>query len=870
MTLRQRIYRIFHPRIQWCSCICPQGPEFAEALNVNSTQIQQDTTVGWEGELKLLEETIKRNRKLEDELLNQLRNVSLHRDGDEIVFSQANSADGQIENRRVDDQCARQRKLLNILQRAKFVFRLHERRLLPSNIYFGVFWFRFPFMFLMSMLLTTSAFLGALMQVMFCVCDDIYDEPYTSDMKEFIAFSLLPLLICLCSFLVHKLWDLIFSSFSPPYFVDFRARLLTIYALKWNTRYAPSARSCLKMDLYFFLGFEVLPLLGLVYNAFLLNVDGALEKYPHFFYLGHLGKGDTMWGGYITGMLYNIAFMVFLDIVVEVVYCELERRRTPERSLSIILEKITDVIETHRIHPMSMGHNSLAFESMLDFRDLEHQTNQGERQHDDQDDEQDEHEDHHQDRHLQNSDSRDLEHQINQGEHQHDEQDEGQDEHQGDHQDRHPQNNEDHARLRYKSRFRWVPWMVMVLWWQADSALKLLQSADNSWLAALPWFFTALSLLLAITCISEKFENLFPLLKGTTFGSSIVLFCLIQALLFLNGFHYHQYHVDSTRPLKPIMVVNGSCNGTLNCSWPDPGEVQRYPVCGQCWGNSDSAVTALDLAALSWIVYEQSESDIKRLLSETFGPGPRLENFTNYYKTPRWIAVRFPPGWKHQATSGTARKEGADTLVVAVKGTSTIKDAFLDTDLFTTIKVLQYFEFFAPVLKVMSVDFVQWIMKTVKLWAGDEGSKEMMIWDRLEKHMVELQGAERTPWAGDEGSKEMMIWDRLEKHMVELQGAERTRNTNTKFVLTGHSLGGTIAEIVAAKQCIPALVWSAPGTLYSQAYFSGNHTGSVSEERMQRNAVVVVPDNDAVPRVDSQQSVVQRIQCFRKHHMPVD
>jgi len=143
-------------------------------------------------------------------------------------------------------------------------------------------------------------------------------------------------------------------------------------------------------------------------------------------------------------------------------------------------------------------------------------------------------------------------------------------------------------------------------------------------------------------------------------------------------------------------------------------------------------------------------------------------------------------------------------------------------------------------LKVMPIDFVQWMLKTVKLWAG----------------------------AG--GSKEIRIWNSLEKRMIKLQKAEQARNPKTKFVLTGHSLGGTIAEIVAAKRGIPALVWSAPGTLYSQGFFSGNQIGSVSEERIQRNTAVVVPDNDMVARVDSQQSVVNRIQCFRRHHMPVN
>merc|ERR1740123_2744562 len=31
----------------------------------------------------------------------------------------------------------------------------------------------------------------------------------------------------------------------------------------------------------------------------------------------------------------------------------------------------------------------------------------------------------------------------------------------------------------------------------------------------------------------------------------------------------------------------------------------------------------------------------------------------------------------------------------------------------------------------------------------------------------------------------------------------------------------------------------------------------------------VMPDNDAVPRVDQHESVVQRIQCFDKNHTPV-
>jgi len=352
-----------------------------------------------------------------------------------------------------------------------------------------------------------------------------------------------------------------------------------------------------------------------------------------------------------------------------------------------------------------------------------------------------------------------------------------------------------------------------------------------------PWLLTALFMGMAAYHTSKVVQTYFPNLIGNTFRACLIFFCLVQLFLFFGGSQYDgKPDADKqSGPIwsRPLMTVNGPGNGVWNTTQAEP-----YPICSMSWGDSDSSVSALDLAALSYIAYEKQQDDIKNLLKETFGPEAQLENFTDYNEIPRWIAVRFKPGWKNRKGSDDKRSggggKGVDTVVVAVKGTSTFKDGYLDTDLFTTIKVLQFFGGIAPVLKILPVDMVQWMLMMVKFGTG--------------------------------GGKELEIWKKLESNVTELRKAEEDHQRSTKFVLTGHSLGGGIAQIVAAELGIKALVWSAPGTLYSQSFFSGDRTGVVSEERMQRNVVVVMPDNDDVPRVDVQESVVQRIQCFRINH----
>lgn len=261
--------------------------------------------------------------------------------------------------------------------------------------------------------------------------------------------------------------------------------------------------------------------------------------------------------------------------------------------------------------------------------------------------------------------------------------------------------------------------------------------------------------------------------------------------------------------------------GEKGCGSLHPPRAQPYPLCDMSWGSPDAPLRALDLANLAWIVYDSSsvpsdllKSNITRLLNRSFQAERRAQvlNISKYEDLPRLGHFYFPP-----TGNGTR-----GTHVVAVKGTSTIMDALVDTNLFATVQVLQAFSQWMPVLTVLPRLVIQWMLQHIHLHTAQQFEQ------RIRNNLIDT------------------IKTFVEEH------------PDDYFVLTGHSLGGGFAQIAAARLTLPAVVWSAPGTVYSAKRFG------IEVQALKQNVVSVMPDHDAVPRVDLQGGMLQLIECRLK------
>jgi len=259
----------------------------------------------------------------------------------------------------------------------------------------------------------------------------------------------------------------------------------------------------------------------------------------------------------------------------------------------------------------------------------------------------------------------------------------------------------------------------------------------------------------------------------------VLLFCIKQAHSFRIS-----YFINAIRPLFIILalLIFTSCvsrfliepetEGSkifLDIQKSNPNFIQpqiltsddvevTYPICKKSW----KGLTVLDFIILAEVAYSKREFHDKILEKAFYGSPMNNPNITYYSMDSNFsgaIQMSFLEIFWPQR----------NLTVISVRGTSNPYEAFIDIMLFYGISLLQIFDLFAP----STSTFIQAILDPI-VYDGILGKTYSATWNHILK---------RTQNHGHPGST----------------------------ILTGHSLGGSLAAIVASRSNATAVTFASPG-----------------------------------------------------------
>jgi hypothetical protein len=228
-----------------------------------------------------------------------------------------------------------------------------------------------------------------------------------------------------------------------------------------------------------------------------------------------------------------------------------------------------------------------------------------------------------------------------------------------------------------------------------------------------------------------------------------------------------------------------------------------YPVCSMTWRDLDIVDASLFAETVYW-------------------PLDKGQNFIQTWYPDNRMTLR---NYSTDSRSGLGFRVYLDNrtnlTIIAVRGTQTLVDLFQDIDLFAEIAMLQFFSVFMPSVFILPRTFVSSLVL-------------------FSSYIDPL----------------LLVQDRHYHHELVHLVSDLIRDVDReKVVMTGHSLGGAICQIIGTQLNIPALTFSAPGNLYSALKFD------MSPQLANHLAVNVAPDGDPVPLIDFQAGLVQKINC---------
>eukprot|EP01080_Neovahlkampfia_damariscottae_P006116 gene6116-10123_t len=232
-----------------------------------------------------------------------------------------------------------------------------------------------------------------------------------------------------------------------------------------------------------------------------------------------------------------------------------------------------------------------------------------------------------------------------------------------------------------------------------------------------------------------------------------------------------------------------------------PPDTHPYLVCEKKW----DGFGVLDFGFLSHLAYSSDPYFTKDL--HTFFPNCTGCHVTHRYnETVSFYDFHIPE---------------KNLSIIAVRGTHLFLDVIQDFDIWKEISLLQFASMLGPFLN---------------FWPDSMTSRLIQV----------VSFAEQTAVVASSGSR---------FYYQDLDDYVRVEKTKRKIILTGHSLGGGIANIVGANREIQTIAFSAPGTIFNR------HKLNIDLININRYCVNIIPDNDIVPKIDRNGGTIQSLDC---------
>ncbi|CAH0492250.1 unnamed protein product [Peronospora farinosa] len=325
---------------------------------------------------------------------------------------------------------------------------------------------------------------------------------------------------------------------------------------------------------------------------------------------------------------------------------------------------------------------------------------------------------------------------------------------------------------------------------------------------------------MCLISLSSVVQKRFPQIFGQMFRKFISAFVVVSLFFFSSSFiigtfvHGGAFQLgtfdNSTELVTSELKITHDVSASVILSGKviNFDDTSEYAACSLRY----HGLSVLDLALIADAAYGSSTAIQKSALENRFN-GTELEDWKYVARNNEitdgqtWMEIYFP---------------AVNLTVIAIRGTATATEALEDLHFWFGICIMQAANIFVPLLKQLPRAFVV-RMLSMRLISSVMPSP---VYTDVLNHAVDTRAR-----VGD------------------------------NLVITGHSLGGSIAAMIGAKTKTSAVSFSGPGLLYSVGRFD------ITSRDVRDYVLTMKPRKDIVPQVDELGGLVQEIRCKKSSPM---